>query len=61
MQEGLLRKFAGEGDAFHDVGRLQPLLRKECPPAQRLDRPAASVATQRAFLDAAPEPLGEAQ
>ena len=50
MQEGLLRKFAGEGDAFHDVV-MTALLRKECPPAQRFDRPAASVATQRAFLE----------
>ncbi len=58
MPEGLPREFARKGDAFHDVVMLA-LLRKEWPPAQRLDEPGGSIATQRAFLDAAPHPLGE--
>ena len=48
VQEGLLREFARKGDAFHDVVMVA-LLRKEWPPAQRLDRPAASIATQKAL------------
>jgi hypothetical protein len=38
--EGLLREFARKGNAFHDV-IMMALLRKEWPPAQRLDRPGA--------------------
>jgi hypothetical protein len=49
VQEGLLREFARKGDAFHDVV-MMALLRKEWPPAQRLDRPGASVAVQRALF-----------
>ena len=45
---GLLREFARKGDAFHDVV-MMALLRKERPPAQKLDRPGASVATQKAL------------
>ena len=48
VQEGLLREFARKGDAFHDVV-MMALLRKEWPPAQKLDRPGASVATQKAL------------
>ena len=36
VQEGLLREFARKGDAFRDVV-MMALLRKEWPPAQRLD------------------------
>ncbi len=42
MQEGLLREFAREGDAFHDVV-VMALLRKEGPPARELNRPAGSA------------------
>jgi hypothetical protein len=38
---------------------MMALLRKEWPPAQKLDRPGASIATTKAFLDAAPKPPGE--
>jgi RimJ/RimL family protein N-acetyltransferase len=48
VQEGLLREFARKGDAFHDVV-MMALLRKEWPPAQKLDRPGTSIATQRAL------------
>ena len=48
VQEGLLREFARKGDAFHDEV-MMALLPKEWPPAQRLDRPAASIATQKAL------------
>jgi len=48
VQEGLLREFARKGDAFHDVA-MMALLRKEWPPAQRLGRPVASVAAQKAL------------
>jgi len=48
VQEGLLREFARKGDAFHDVV-MMALLRKEWPPAQKLDRPGASIATQKAL------------
>jgi N12 class adenine-specific DNA methylase len=44
----LLRESAREGDAFHDVV-MMALLRKEWPPAQKVDRPAASVATQKSI------------
>ena len=37
VQEGLLRESARKGDAFHDVV-MMALLRKEWPPAQKLDR-----------------------
>ena len=46
VQEGLLREFARKGDAFRDVV-IMALLRKEWPPAQKLDQPAASIATQQ--------------
>ena len=46
VQEGLLRELARKGDAFHDVV-MMALLRKEWPPAQKLDQPAASIATQQ--------------
>jgi hypothetical protein len=39
---------AWTGDAFHDVV-MMALLRKEWPPAQKLDQPAASVAAQKAL------------
>jgi hypothetical protein len=45
---GLLREFARKGDAFHDVV-MMALPRKEWPLAQRLDRPAASIAAQKAL------------
>jgi hypothetical protein len=48
VQEGLRRKFARKGDAFHDVV-IMALLPKEWPPAQKLDRPGASVAAQKAL------------
>jgi hypothetical protein len=48
VQAGPLREFPRKGDAFHDVVVLT-LLRKEWPPAQKLDRPAASIATQKAL------------
>ena len=48
VQEGLLRESARKGDAFHDVV-MMALLRKEWPPAQKLDKPAASVAAQKAL------------
>jgi hypothetical protein len=48
VQEGLLREFARKDDAFDDVV-MMALLRKEWPPAQRSDRPAASIATQKAL------------
>jgi hypothetical protein len=48
VQEGLLREFARKGDTLHDVV-MMALLRKEWPPAQKLDRPAAYLATQRAL------------
>ena len=48
VQEGLLREFACKGEAFHDVV-MMALPRKEWPPAQKLDRPAASIATQKAL------------
>ena len=48
VQEGLLREFACKRDAFHDVV-MMALLRKEWPPAQKLDRPAASIATHKAL------------
>ena len=47
VQEGLLREFARKGDAVHDVV-MMALLRKEWPPAQRVDRPGASIGTQKA-------------
>jgi hypothetical protein len=47
-QEGLLREFARKGAAFHDVV-MMALLRKEWPPAQKLDWPGASVGTQNAL------------
>ena len=53
-----VRDSARKGDAFHDVV-MMALLRKEWPPAQKLDRPGASIATTKAFLDAAPKPPGE--
>ena len=40
---GVLREFARKGDAFHDVV-MMALLRKEWRLAQKLDRPAASIA-----------------
>ena len=46
VREGLLREFARKGDAFRDVV-MMVLLRKEWPPAQKLDRPGASIATQK--------------
>ena len=49
MQEGLLREFARKGAAFHDVV-MMALVRKEWPPAQKLDRPGASIATQKALF-----------
>jgi hypothetical protein len=48
VQEGLLREFARKGDAFHDVV-MMALLRKEWPPAQKVDRPAVSVAARKAL------------
>ena len=48
MQEGLLRESARKGDAFNDVV-MMALLRKEWPPAQKLDRPGASTAAERAL------------
>ena len=48
VQEGLLREFARKGDAFHDVV-LRALLRKEWPPAQKLEPAGASAATQKAL------------
>jgi hypothetical protein len=48
VQEGLLREFARKGDAFRDMVMIA-LLRKEWPPAQRLDRPGISIATQKAL------------
>ena len=48
VQEGLLRESARKGDAFHEVVMVA-LLRKEWPPAQKLDRPAANFATQKAL------------
>ena len=48
MQEGLLRELARKGDAFHDVV-MMALLRKEWPPAQKLDRPGASIAAMKAL------------
>ena len=48
VQEGLQREFARKGDAFHDVV-MMALLRKEWPLAQKLDRPVASIATQKAL------------
>jgi hypothetical protein len=48
VQEGLLRESARKGDAFDDVV-MMALLRKEWPPAQKLDRPAASIATHKAL------------
>jgi hypothetical protein len=48
VQEGLLREFGRKGDAFHDAV-MTALPRKECPPAQRLDRPAAGIAAQKAL------------
>ncbi len=48
VQEGLLREFARKGDAFHDVVKMA-LLRKGWPPAQKLDRPGARIATQKAL------------
>lgn len=50
MQEGPLGEFARKDDAFHDVG-MMTLLRKEWPPAQKLDWPAASIALGLAALD----------
>ncbi len=47
-QEGLLRQSARQGDAFHDVVPMA-LLRNEWPPAQKLDRPAANIATHKAL------------
>jgi hypothetical protein len=46
VQERLLRQSARKGDAFHHAVMIA-LLRKEGPAAQRLDRPGASVATQK--------------
>jgi hypothetical protein len=46
VQEGLSREFARTGDAFHDVV-MTALLRKEWPPAQKLDQPGASIATHK--------------
>jgi hypothetical protein len=48
VQEGLLRDFARKGDAFHDV-LMMALLRKEWPPAQKVDRPGASSTAQKAL------------
>ena len=48
VQEGLLREFARKGDAFYDVV-MMALLRKEWPPAQKLDRPGASTAVEKAL------------
>ena len=48
VQEGLLREFARKGNAFQDVV-MMALLRKEWPPAQKLDRAGASLATQKAL------------
>jgi hypothetical protein len=48
VQEGLLRESARKGDAFHDVV-MMALLRKEWPPAQKLDRRGASIAKQKAI------------
>ena len=47
VQEGLLRQAARKGNAFHDVV-MMALLRKEWPPAQKLDQAGASAATQKA-------------
>ena len=46
--EGLPRKFARKGDAFHDVV-MMALLRKEWPPAQKVDPADAGIATQKAL------------
>jgi hypothetical protein len=56
--EGLLREFTRKGDAFHDVV-MMALLRKEWPPAQKLDQPAAGILSLKRFLDAAPQPPRE--
>ena len=48
VQEGLLPEFARKDDAFHDVV-MMALLRKEWPPAQKVDRPGAGIATQKAL------------
>src|ERR1035437_7750427 len=48
VQKGLLREFARKGNAFQDVV-MMALLRKEWPPAQKLDRAGASLATQKAL------------
>ena len=49
VQERLLREFARKGDAFHDAV-MMALLRKEWPPAQRLDQRCGSIAAWRAVL-----------
>jgi hypothetical protein len=48
VQAGPLREFARKGDAFHELVMLA-LLRKEWPLVQKVDRPAASIATQKAL------------
>ena len=58
VREGLLREFARKGDALQDMV-MMAMLRKEWTPAQKLDRPGASIATQKAFLHAASQPSGE--
>jgi RimJ/RimL family protein N-acetyltransferase len=48
VQEGRLREFARKDDDFHDMV-MMALLRMEWPPAQKLDRPGASIARQKAL------------
>jgi hypothetical protein len=48
VQEGLLREFARQGDAFHDMV-MMALLRKDWSPAQKVDRPTVSIAPQKAL------------
>jgi hypothetical protein len=47
VQKGLLRESVRKGDAFHEV--MMALLRKEWPPAQKVDRLDASTAGRGAI------------
>lgn len=58
-QERLGHESACKSDVFQDAVMIA-LLRKQRLPAQRLNQPGASIATQKALsLDAAPQPPGE--
>jgi hypothetical protein len=48
VQEGLLREFARQGDAFHDIV-MMALLGKEWSPAQKVYRSTVSIAPQKAL------------